>query len=370
MGKCRLGGCWAAGRRNARAASDFLSAHAARPGKRNPSARSAPWTSTVQDSGELTGSELLMDLRQLRYFVRMVELGSLSRAAKALYVAQPALSQRLAQLEAEVAAQLLHRTARGVVPTEAGRRLYEHAQAILRQVEDAKSAATEANTDPAGRVAIGLPQSLAAEYALPLLQTLMQRHPRIKLQIFEELSGTIFERVVNGRLNLGVLLDEGQLGDLNVTPLLEERHFLVVAPRSALARRKKIALRQVAAQALVLPGNEHGVRVGFAAALARAGLALPELVAEVNSLNVMKRAVAARIAATILPWGAIADEVARGELVAVLIVDPSLVRTVAICSVRSSPQTRAAQCVQAALLDTVRTRVGSRRPRGVRLLLP
>ena len=90
-----------------------------------------------------------MELRQLRYFVAIVDHGSLSRAATVLHVAQPALTQQLRQLEEELGAQLLHRSAQGVLGTDAGEVFYEHAQAVPEeQVSDAKSAVTQSATGP------------------------------------------------------------------------------------------------------------------------------------------------------------------------------------------------------------------------------
>src|SRR4051812_1767075 len=110
-----------------------------------------------------------MELRQLRYFVAIVDHGSLSRAARVLHIAQPALTQQLQQLEQELGARLLHRSAQGMLSTDAGRVFYEHAQAILKQVSDAKSAVTQSTTRPSGTVALGLPQSISGALALPLL---------------------------------------------------------------------------------------------------------------------------------------------------------------------------------------------------------
>ena len=108
-----------------------------------------------------------MELRQLRYFVAIVEHGSLSRAARVLHVAQPALTQQIQQLEAELGAQLLHRSAQGVLATDAGKIFHEHAQAILKQVGDARSAIMQSSAQPAGTVALGIPQSASGAFARP-----------------------------------------------------------------------------------------------------------------------------------------------------------------------------------------------------------
>jgi DNA-binding transcriptional LysR family regulator len=122
-----------------------------------------------------------MELRQLRYFVAIVDHGSLSRAALVLHVAQPALTQQLRQLEDELGVQLLHRSAQGVLSTDAGKIFYEHAQAILKQVADAQAAVIQSAERPSGSVTLGLPHSISGALALPLLTAiapaLSRNHP-------------------------------------------------------------------------------------------------------------------------------------------------------------------------------------------------
>ena len=110
-----------------------------------------------------------MDLRQLRYFVGIVQAGSLSRAADQLHVAQSAISHHLASLESELGRQLVTRGPKGILLTEAGGVLYRHAEAILRQVEFAKQDALSVQNVPSGRVSIGFPVALASLLGYELL---------------------------------------------------------------------------------------------------------------------------------------------------------------------------------------------------------
>ena len=103
-----------------------------------------------------------MNLRRLKYFVKIVDIGSLTQAADVLHIAQPALSQQLATLEGEVRQQLLVRTKRGVTPTEAGKVLYRHAQLILRQCEQARVDMEAAGAGLSGAVSVGLAPGTAA----------------------------------------------------------------------------------------------------------------------------------------------------------------------------------------------------------------
>src|SRR5436190_21648699 len=111
-----------------------------------------------------------MDLRQLEYFVRVAELGSFTRAAVELDVAQPALSRQVRLLEVELRQTLLVRNGRGAVPTEAGKALMEHGRGILHQVQRAQDDLVRLRGGLSGRVARGLPSSLARVPAVPLLR--------------------------------------------------------------------------------------------------------------------------------------------------------------------------------------------------------
>ena len=128
-----------------------------------------------------------MDLRQLEYFVRVAELGSFTRAALALDVAQPALSRQVRLLELELRQSLLARHGRGAAPTEAGQVLLEHARGILHQVEHARDELARLRGALVGRVTLGLPPSVARALAVPLVQAFGQQLPEARLSITEAL---------------------------------------------------------------------------------------------------------------------------------------------------------------------------------------
>jgi LysR family nitrogen assimilation transcriptional regulator len=300
--------------------------------------------------------------------VRIVDLGSMSRAAGALHVAQSALSQHVSALEDEFQTPLLHRTPRGVSPTEAGMQLYRHAHAILQQADDAKAAVAMRSSEPTGCVAIGVPLSVAAPLAMPIFDAVRSGYPGIKLQIHEELSGTILEWVKNGRLALGIAFDDGNLEGLTTVPILEERLFLVVNPKSRLAKRKVISLREVQGLELVLPTRGYGVRDRIEAAMLGAGLPAARVAAEMNSFTMLKQAVEVEMGATILTWPSITTEMAERRLAAVEIVRPAITRITAICCAANGARTRAAECVHTLAVEAIRRVVQHSSWRGVRFL--
>lgn len=309
-----------------------------------------------------------MDFRHLRSFVRIVDLGSLSRAALSLHVAQPALSQQIAKLEAEVKGQLLNRSSKGVTVTPAGQELYRFAVAILRQVNDAKSAIQDSATMPAGRVALAFPISLTAALALPLLQAVRERYPKIELQIFEELSGTITDQVLVGRLHAGLVFDDGQLQSLEFQSVLQERLFLAVAPDSPWAQHQSVGLKELPQIPMVIPSPPHGVRLLIDSALKKIDVRLEHIVAEINSLTLMKQAAAAELGATVLSWPSMAQELEQGRLVAVKIERPALVRTAVVCVSPSIPRNRATDCVLDTLVQVIHQTAQTAAWRGVKPL--
>lgn len=295
-----------------------------------------------------------MELRQLRYFVAIVDHGSLSRAARVLHIAQPALTQQIHQLEEELDTQLLHRSAQGVLATDAGKTFYEHAQAILKQVGDAKSAVAQSTMKPAGTVALGIPQSVSGALALPLLVAVRETYPEISLQLTEELSGNLIEQLRSGRINLAVLFDDGQLHPFSTTPLVEEEMMFVTRSDSRFAASgETVTLVEALASPLILPSLQHGVRPRIEAVVRSAGLSLDNVI-DINSVAILKSAIMADIGVTILPLAPLLADIERGLMRAHRIVDVKLSRTVVLCSSKNIPLTNASAAVQRLVLDVTR----------------
>jgi LysR family nitrogen assimilation transcriptional regulator len=309
-----------------------------------------------------------VELRQLRYFVRIAELGSLSRAAQVLHVAQPALSQHVAQLESELGHRLLVRRSTGVQLTEQGAILYRHAQRILGLMGQVRDAVNQSVDQPTGTVAVGLPQSTACQYAMPLLEAVSARHPGVALEFFDEISGNLLRGVDSGRLDLAVIVSDEDAALLDAVPVMDETLFLVsrhdLAPAGA-----AMPLAGLAGLPLALPGPEHGVRARVDASLrgVGAGSVAPKVVA--NSMNIMRQAVLAGLAHTILPWGAVSEEIERG-LLAATPLEPALGRRVWLCTGRGVAPTSAGRAVFALLLELMRSRVRDGLWKGVALLPP
>lgn len=295
-----------------------------------------------------------MELRQLRYFIAIVDHGSLSRAARVLHIVQPALTQQIQQLEEELGASLLHRSAQGMQATDAGKIFYEHALAILKQVADAKSAVTQSTDKPSGTVALGIPQSASGALAFPLLTAVRAAFPDIVFQLTEELTGNLTEQLASGRLNLAILFDDGQLGKFNTKPLVEEQMMYITRADSQwVCKRKSITLDKVLQAPLILPSIQHGVRPRIEQVVREQGRQI-ENVIDITSIAILKSAILADMGATILPVSPLLAEIERGDMRACPVSDVALSRTVTLCSSKNIPLTNAALAVEKLVLDISR----------------
>lgn len=257
-----------------------------------------------------------MELRQLRYFIRVVELGSMGRAALDLGVGTPALSQQISRLEGELSTRLLQRTSTGVLPTDAGLAFVRQAQLAIRHADAAAQAARQARL--AGHVSIGLAPSTSGVLALPLLEAMRERYPDVRLRLVESLSGNLANLLNARQLDLAVLFETDGARRWSVLPLLDERLF-VIGRRDlpGMPTGRSVRIARLGSLPLVLPSGTHGLRAIVDAAFARERCA-PHVVLEIDGLAVLMDAVRAGLAATIQPGAATvrlpADEMARIEL--------------------------------------------------------
>ncbi|NBO42702.1 MAG: LysR family transcriptional regulator, partial [Betaproteobacteria bacterium] len=168
-----------------------------------------------------------MDLKQIEYFVRVAEMGSFTRAAIALNVAQPALSRQVRLLEVELRQTPLKRNGRGASPTEAGLLLLEHGRGILHQIERTHEALGRARSGLTGRVALGLPPSVARVLTVPLTRAFREKMPDAQLSISEGLTSAMQESLLNGRLDIALLYNMKPTSGLEVSHLVQEELWLV-----------------------------------------------------------------------------------------------------------------------------------------------
>ena len=200
-----------------------------------------------------------MNFRRLKYFVKIVDIGSLTQAAEVLHIAQPALSQQVATLEGELDQQLLIRTKRGVTPTEAGKVLYTHARTILRQCEQAQLAVNNVGQTLTGQVSIGLaPGTAASSITMPLLQTLRAELPDVQVYLHENSGAVLNDKLLSGQLDMAVLYERTPVAGISSQPLLKEDLYLVGTRECP---GQSVDLAAVAQMNLFLPRDYSAVRL-------------------------------------------------------------------------------------------------------------
>ncbi|MDQ8030462.1 MAG: LysR substrate-binding domain-containing protein [Bordetella sp.] len=306
-----------------------------------------------------------MELRQLRYFVRVVELASMSRAAVDLGVVQSALSQQISRLEGELATRLLQRTSKGVTPTDAGIAFFRQAQLALRHVEEAARAAKQSRLS--GSVSVGLAPTTGSVLGLPLMKAVREHYPDIRLHMVESLSGHLAAMLNARQLDLAVLFDTDPGRRWSVTPLLEESLYLIGARTLEPRLARTVRLAQLEQLPVLMPSSPHGLRSTIDAALAARRLGSLDAV-EIDSLALLMDAVRAGAGFTIQPGAALARfPDAEQAFQAAEIRDAKLRRLNSLCSLSDDELSPAALAVRVALVDCVRSLVDAGRWTGARL---
>jgi len=247
-----------------------------------------------------------MDLRQLRYFLHVAELGSFSRAAESLAVAQSALSRQVALLEDELGQPLLTRTGRGVQANEAGRRFCDHCHTILRQVEDARADLAARRDTPTGHLVLGMPPSAGRVLAMPVVGAFRATFPQATISVVEGLSADLIERMHAGRVNLALVYEPTSAAGLNLQPLARQDLFVVsVAARSTKGRTEEtIRLRDLADLPLIMPGRAHAMRRHIEAELMKAKVPI-NVTCEIDGIPALLELVAQGLGHAVLPRDAI-----------------------------------------------------------------
>ncbi|EBH4884687.1 tricarballylate utilization LysR family transcriptional regulator TcuR [Salmonella enterica] len=244
-----------------------------------------------------------MELRQLRYFVRIIETGSMGSAAQDLDIGVSALSQQMSRLENELAIRLLQRTSRGVTPTNAGLAFYSQAQLALRHADDAILAAREARLS--GHVSVGMAPSTASILGIPFIHAMQENYADVRLHVVESLSGNL-ERMINTRqIDLAVVFQKDKILRWSARPILEEQLFLIGSHALLAALPDNpITPEQLAGIPLIMPSQGHGLRGRLDAVCQEHALNV-EIVAEIDGLVLLMRAVRDGLGATLQPGAAI-----------------------------------------------------------------
>lgn len=267
-----------------------------------------------------------MELRQLRYFLTVARCGSFSKASAMLEVEQPALSRSLKALERELGVQLLHRHGRGVRLTERGQEFRALVLPFVQRLESAGPVLMGKAGAVRGPVVLGLSPAIDSAIGLALVRGFGTEFPAATLQVVAAYSGFLRDWLTSGRLDIAVLDSAAAGPGLSVTPLCRSELLHVVHRdlwHPSTWSDADITLEQALRKPLVLPSRQHGLRRRLAAKARELGIDLAPL-AELDTLELTKRAVHDGLAATILPYAAVLPETSHHELIVRHVVEPKL----------------------------------------------
>jgi LysR family tcuABC transcriptional regulator len=300
-----------------------------------------------------------MELKQLKYFVAVVDCGTMSQAAIQLDMVQPALSQQISRLETELSTRLLNRSNRGVSLTEPGVAFYREAVLALRHAEEAARVAKQARLT--GSVSIGLSPSICALVGLPLMLSMKEKYPDVRLHIVEGMSGHLTQMLNARQIDLAILFNDKDAKRWSVTPLLQEKLFVIGKSlsgdqKSSKKMGEKVNLQALKDLPLILPTSGHGLRQAIDRAFANSKLK-PKVVAEIDSLDLLMSSVVAGLGHTIQPWGAVVKIPDFSSKLAISeIKDQSIFRPSLLCSLSDdelSPSALAARVLVKECVETL-----------------
>jgi LysR family nitrogen assimilation transcriptional regulator len=295
-----------------------------------------------------------MQFRQLRYFVKIVDAGSFSRAATIVHVAQPALSQQIAELEDRLGVMLLQRSARGVRPTAAGEILYREASAILHQLDGLPGAIRPSSTEPEGTVSLGFVSSLASKLVGGILEGGRVRLPKVTIRVSDADSLGLESRIAAGLIDLAILYEDEFTTALTRKPLFRQKLYLI--SREPLPDQANvISLGRIAEMPLVLPGRTNGRRVLVERVFADAKLK-PNIALEADTLASEMWAVRNKIGCTILPVGDM-SHFGPNAFAKPLLIEPPIHFTCSLVHSADFPLSNAGEAVRNFLLGFIEHRV-------------
>lgn len=291
-----------------------------------------------------------MDLRQLEYFVHVAELGSFTKAAAILDVAQPALSRQVRSLEIELRQTLLYRNGRGVSPTEAGQRLLVHGRGILMQVERARQEVEDVRGAPIGRVVVGVPYSVGRLITAPLVTEFKRVFPQASLSLTEGLTVHLCEWLLSGRIDVALLHDPVPSPELEITPLREDPLFLVERRGAGPGLRGSVPMKHLANVPLIIPSRPHPLRMQVETRLANIGKK-PRIALEIDAVGAIVDLVDQGLGQAIVTLNALLISRAAPALSARRIISPRMTSVLALATSAERPGTTLARHTAALIRD-------------------
>ncbi len=283
-----------------------------------------------------------MDLQQLEYFIAIRKLGSFSKASLKLSMSQSVLSRQIQALEKELGFSLYRRTGRGVELTQEGSVFENYAREMLTTHQAALTAIRNSHLAQAQPVIVGLPASLASVLAVGLVKDFKAKYPQHPLKILEGFSGHISEWLAEGHIDVAVLYNTktAAFSGIKTDPLLEDKLVLIGPAQKALKLPKgPIPINALANIPLILPSEEHGVRVLVDRALAAKGLK-PNILVEIDSLYSSLVMVESGLGFTVVSYPCVKQWVDSGRVEYRPLIEPEITRKLVTAIAPNRPSSR------------------------------
>lgn len=285
-----------------------------------------------------------MDIAQLKTLIHVAELGSVSRAADRLRIAQPALSRQIRLLEKELGVYLFERHGRGMVITEAGRDILDHAARILAEMEAIRLSASSGGASLRGTVMVGTTPTVAEIVTVPLVKRVREAHPQLGVRFSSAFTGHLLDWLQRGDLEIAVSYNPQPLRSLKIVPVMVEELLFVCAGDARRTPPEIMPFAQLGKEELILPSPRHGLRTIVEDCAHRAGIALQAQV-EADSFGAMIDLVRNGFGSTVLPLAPIYSLVQAGVLHAVRLIDPTPSRKLVLAYPADRPVSAAARFV-------------------------
>jgi DNA-binding transcriptional LysR family regulator len=290
-----------------------------------------------------------VDLRQLEIFVKVAELGSFSRAADALFLTQPTVSEHIRTLEDEVGVRLLDRLGRGASVTKGGALLLSHAQRMLALAREARQAMESFQGRMSGELLVGA-STIPGEYILPaLIGRFKEKFPDIAITLLIGSSQSVTDWVVEGRAEVGVVGARSTHKSIECRELLPDDIVLIVGAAHPWHGRKQVTLEELRGEPLLLRERGSGTRAALEAALEAAGtdLAAFRVVGEMGSTQAVKQAVKASVGVALLSRRAVEEECRAGSLWCLRVKDLKVTRAFYLATHRERSRSPLAEAFRA-----------------------
>jgi LysR family nitrogen assimilation transcriptional regulator len=281
----------------------------------------APLQRTAADALHSQAHSLRVDLRSIRYFVQIADLGSITRASEHLGIAQPALSRHVRSIEAELGTELLVRLPRGVRLTGAGLQFLDHCRRIVRELARARDELRSTTEVPKGRVILGLSPTTGPMLLPGIMERVRRQCPQVALKVVEGFSSQLYDSVLTGRVDLAVLTSPAPSRALRLLPLISEP-IVVLAPPQARGARRFYTLPELSRTPVVTTEAIRGI---VDEQLARYGARL-NVEVEVDAVEAIRRLLLRGIGPAIMPLSTFHDDVRAGRIHAFQIADATVHR--------------------------------------------